>query len=67
MDLDNLIDFAVRTAQEAGEITLRHFGRVATERKSDGSEVTAALLADFGARRVACLTIGAVDIRPGGG
>ncbi|HEX6924519.1 MAG TPA: inositol monophosphatase family protein [Longimicrobiaceae bacterium] len=42
MDLDNLIDFAVRTAQEAGEITLRHFGRVATERKSDGSEVTAA-------------------------
>lgn len=41
-DLDNLMDFAVRTAQHAGEITLRHFGAVATERKGDGSEVTAA-------------------------
>lgn len=42
MDLDNLMDFAARTAERAGEITLEHFGGVATERKSDGSEVTAA-------------------------
>jgi histidinol phosphatase-like enzyme (inositol monophosphatase family) len=42
MDFDNLMDFAVRTASRAGEITLRHFGSVATERKGDGSEVTAA-------------------------
>lgn len=42
MNLDNLMDFAVRTAQRAGEITLSHFGNVATERKGDGSEVTAA-------------------------
>jgi histidinol-phosphatase len=42
MDLDNLMEFAVRTAQRAGEITLRHFGAVATERKGDGTEVTAA-------------------------
>lgn len=42
MDLDNLMAFAVRTAEQAGEITLRHFGNVATERKGDGSEVTAA-------------------------
>lgn len=41
-DLDTLMDFAVRTAERAGEITLRHFGAVATERKSDGTEVTAA-------------------------
>jgi histidinol-phosphatase len=42
MDLDNLMDFVSRTAERAGEITLRHFGRVAIERKGDGSEVTAA-------------------------
>ena len=42
MELDNLMDFATRTATRAGEITLRHFGSVATERKGDGSEVTAA-------------------------
>ena len=42
MDSDNLMEFAVRTAQGAGEITLRHFGVVATERKGDGTEVTAA-------------------------
>lgn len=41
-DLDNLIDFAVRTARRAGEITLEHFGRVAVEFKGDGTEVTAA-------------------------
>jgi histidinol-phosphatase len=39
---DNLMDFAVRTAERAGKITLEHFGRVAVERKLDGSEVTAA-------------------------
>lgn len=42
MNLDNLMDFAASTARRAGEITLRHFGDVATERKGDGSEVTAA-------------------------
>ncbi len=42
MDADNLMEFAVRTAQRAGEITLGHFGTVATERKGDGTEVTAA-------------------------
>ena len=42
MDADKLMDFAVHTATRAGEITLRHFGRVATERKGDGSEVTVA-------------------------
>jgi histidinol phosphatase-like enzyme (inositol monophosphatase family) len=36
------MDFAVRTAEKAGAITLEHFGRVQVERKSDGSEVTAA-------------------------
>lgn len=41
-DRDNLLDFAVRTAERAGEITLDHFGRVAVEFKGDGSEVTAA-------------------------
>ena len=42
MDRDNLMEFAVRTAEAAGRITLEHFGSVATERKGDGSEVTAA-------------------------
>lgn len=40
--LDNLMDFAARTARAAGDATLRHFGRVAVEFKHDGSEVTAA-------------------------
>lgn len=42
MDLDTLMDFAVRTAERAGGITMSHFGEVATERKRDGSEVTVA-------------------------
>jgi histidinol-phosphatase len=42
MDLDNLMDFAARTAQRAGEVVLEHFGGVAVEFKGDGSEVTAA-------------------------
>ena len=41
-DLDNLMDFAARTACAAGDVTLRHFGRVAVDFKHDGSEVTAA-------------------------
>lgn len=44
-DYDDLMDFAVRTAQRAGEITLEHYGRAAVEFKGDGSEVTAADLA----------------------
>ena len=44
-DLDGLMDFAARTARAAGDVTLRHFGRVAVELKSDGSELTAADLA----------------------
>ncbi|HET8654206.1 MAG TPA: inositol monophosphatase family protein [Longimicrobiaceae bacterium] len=42
LELDDLMDFAVRTVQRAGEITLDHFGSAAVERKGDGSEVTAA-------------------------
>jgi histidinol-phosphatase len=42
MDIDNLLDFTVRIAEEAGEITVRHFGRAAVEYKGDGSEITAA-------------------------
>lgn len=41
-DADNLMDFAARTLQAAGELTLRHFGSAAVEWKRDGSEVTAA-------------------------
>jgi histidinol-phosphatase len=41
-DLDDLMDFAVRSATAAGRITLEHFGRVAVEFKADGSEVTLA-------------------------
>ena len=41
-DADNLMDFAARTLQAAGELTLRHFGSAAVEWKQDGSEVTAA-------------------------
>jgi histidinol-phosphatase len=44
-DLDGLMDFAARTTRAAGEVTLAHFGRVAVELKSDGSELTAADLA----------------------
>jgi histidinol-phosphatase len=44
-DRDDLMDFAVRTAQAAGRITLEHFGRAAVTFKGDGSEVTAADLA----------------------
>lgn len=44
-DLDRLMDFAARVTREAGELTLRHFGRVAVQHKVDGSEVTAADLA----------------------
>jgi histidinol-phosphatase len=42
MNFDNLLDFAARTAEAAGAITLEHFGRVAVEFKGDGSEVTEA-------------------------
>ncbi len=42
MDFDDLMEFAARTAERAGEITLRHFGAAAVEFKGDGSEVTAA-------------------------
>jgi histidinol-phosphatase len=43
--LDELMDFAVRTAERAGRITLEHFGGAAVELKPDGSELTAADLA----------------------
>ncbi|HEX2078840.1 MAG TPA: inositol monophosphatase family protein [Longimicrobium sp.] len=43
--LDDLMDFAARVTREAGDLTLRHFGRVSVQRKVDGSEVTAADLA----------------------
>lgn len=42
LDLDGLMDFAVRTVEGAGEITLRHFGRTSVEFKQDGSELTEA-------------------------
>jgi histidinol-phosphatase len=42
VDLDELLDFAARTTEAAGEITLSHFGRVVVEFKQDGSEVTEA-------------------------
>jgi histidinol-phosphatase len=41
-DLDTLMDFAVRTATAAGNLTLDRFGQVAVEFKGDGSEVTEA-------------------------
>lgn len=41
-DRDDLMDFAVRLAREAGRVTLEHFGSSAVEFKGDGSEVTAA-------------------------
>lgn len=42
LDLDDLMDFAVRTAKAAGRITRSYFGNAAVEMKSDGSEVTIA-------------------------
>ncbi len=42
LEYDKLMEFAVRTAEAAGRITLDHFGSVAVEYKGDGSEVTAA-------------------------
>jgi histidinol phosphatase-like enzyme (inositol monophosphatase family) len=42
MEMDDLMDFASATSQQAGEIAMSHFGVVAVERKGDGSEVTAA-------------------------
>jgi histidinol-phosphatase len=44
-DFDDLMDFAVRTAESAGRITLRHFGSTTVEYKRDGSELTAADMA----------------------
>ena len=44
-DLDNLMDFAVRTVRAAGEITLRHFGTAEVRWKDNATEVTAADLA----------------------
>lgn len=44
-DPDALMDFAARTLQAAGELTLAHFGRAAVEYKSNQTEVTAADLA----------------------
>jgi histidinol phosphatase-like enzyme (inositol monophosphatase family) len=42
-NLQSLLDFAVRVAREAGDITRRHFRQSLTvERKADGSPVTAA-------------------------
>jgi histidinol phosphatase-like enzyme (inositol monophosphatase family) len=41
-DRDNLMEFAVRLAGNAGSVTLDHFGSAAVEFKGDGSEVTAA-------------------------
>ncbi len=41
-ELDGLVEFAVQTAQSAGALTLRHFGRARAERKADGTPVTAA-------------------------
>lgn len=42
-DLEQLLDFAVEIAREAGEITLRHFqGTFVAERKADNSFVTVA-------------------------
>jgi len=42
-NLQSLLDFAVRVAREAGDITRRYFRKsLAVERKTDGSPVTAA-------------------------
>jgi histidinol phosphatase-like enzyme (inositol monophosphatase family) len=39
-DLDDLMEFAVRTAGTAGALTLEHFGRAAVRHKEDGSDLT---------------------------
>jgi histidinol-phosphatase len=39
-DLDNLMDFAVRTSEAAGRITLAQFGSAVVTFKLDGSELT---------------------------
>ncbi|MBV9110674.1 MAG: hypothetical protein JO306_14785 [Gemmatimonadetes bacterium] len=44
-DWDGLMDFAARTLQAAGELTLQHFGRAAVNWKANHTEVTAADLA----------------------
>jgi histidinol phosphatase-like enzyme (inositol monophosphatase family) len=44
-DYDKLMDFAARTLQGAGALTLEHFGRAAVRYKSNDTEVTAADLA----------------------
>jgi histidinol-phosphatase len=44
-DLDDLMDFAARTARAAGEVTLPYFGSAAVSFKGDGGEVTDADLA----------------------
>jgi histidinol-phosphatase len=44
-DYDGLMDFAARTLQSAGELTLEHFGRAAVHYKANDTEVTAADLA----------------------
>lgn len=41
-DSDDLMEFAVRLAGNAGAVTLDHFGSAAVEFKGDGSEVTVA-------------------------
>ena len=41
-DRDDLMEFAVRLAGNAGAVTLDHFGSAAVEFKGDGTEVTAA-------------------------
>lgn len=41
-DRDDLMEFAVRMAGNAGAVTLDHFGSAAVELKADGSEVTVA-------------------------
>ncbi len=50
--MEKRCEFAVKLAQEAGELTLRYFNRddLGVERKSDGSPVT---LADRGAEELA--------------
>ncbi len=45
LDFDDLMDFAVRTAEGAGRVAQAHFGSAAVAYKGDGSEVT---LADTG-------------------
>src|SRR5260370_16215572 len=43
VELKHLLDFAVRLAREAGDITYRHFkGSIVAERKADNSFVTIA-------------------------